>query len=174
MSVRRAALGACVAIGALLAQARGDESTPAPRAGALDTLDMGVTPGKPMELARDGEPAERIIARREAGRAWIIVARNVGKQYEREAAPLDDAEWRALLDTVARLGLATWRPRPSGQDAVDYATTRLELGAGGKPVNEQRWSRPLENEAPPLALAHALALLARKKLERPQLHYFGP
>ncbi len=150
-----------------------DESTPSARAGAVDTIEYEVTPGKPMELAHRDEPAEHVVARR--GR--LIVVRNVGQEYERAAVAIDDDEWRALVDVVARQKLATWKPRPSGGQAFDYATTRLFLGASAKAgtttVNEQTWSQPLANEAQPAALAAALLALARKKVAKPQLHYFG-
>jgi hypothetical protein len=153
--------------------ASADESVPSARSGAIDTISFSVTPGKPMELVHRDEPAESVVARR--GR--LIVVRNVGKEYERAAVSIDDDEWRALLDVVAQQKLAAWKPQPTGDQAFDYATTRLFLGADAKTstktVNEQTWSQPLANEAQPAALAAALHALVRKRIKKPELHYFG-
>ncbi|HZS36181.1 MAG TPA: hypothetical protein VFF06_05115 [Polyangia bacterium] len=164
-----AALGAWWPLGAA-----GDDSVPPARAGAIAELRYDTTPGKPMELAREGEPAERIVARRDGGRFVLEVARNVGKQYETGRAALTEAEWRALEKVVADHALAKWRARPTGNQAFDYSSSGFSIrAAGGKTINEQHWSQPAADEQQPGALAAALGALAKAKVAAPRLFYFG-
>ncbi len=143
-------------------------------AAALGELRYEVTPGKPMQLARAGEPAERVTAQRTGARFTLIVARNVGTDFEEARAALTADEWRALEALVASRALATWKPHASGDQAFDYGTTAFALrGPDGKLLNEQRWSRPLDNESAPAALAAALGRLAKAKVPSPRLFYFG-
>jgi hypothetical protein len=129
-----------------------------------------VTPGKPMELARAGEPAERITVERDGARVVMTVARNVGKKWESGRASLSDGEWRSI-ETQAR-ALVAWKARPTGEHADDFATTAFALQlADGK--NEQRWSQPIADGSAPAALATTLGRLARAKIATPYLHYFG-
>ena len=115
-----------------------------------------------------------MVARREGSRFTLVVSRNVGEPYQEARADLSEAEWRRLLDIVAAHSLLTWRSQPSGGTADDFSTTGFALqGADGKPLNEQQWSRPIRNAADPAALGYALGLLAKTKVAKPVLFYFG-
>lgn len=162
---------ACVSLAAW-----SDNSAPGARAGTVGELRFWTSPGKPMQLGRRGEPAERITARKDGGRATLTVMRNVGDEYEEASAPLSDGEWRALEAAVAAHGLAAWKPRPSRDGNVfDYSTSGFTLRApGGALVNEQSWSRPVDNAGDAWAVSALLAKLARAKVGKPLLFYLTP
>ncbi len=153
---------------------RSDTSTATPRAGAISEIRFWTTPGKPMPPTSRPDPAERVVARREGGRFTLIVSRNVGEPYVEARAELGEAEWRRLLDLVAAHSLVSWKPQPSGGSGNDFSTSGFALqGADGKSINEQEWSRPIRNAADPATLGYALGRLAKAKVAKPVLFYFG-
>ncbi len=80
-----------------------DNSAAAPPTGNfIGEIRYETTPGKPMELAKQGEPAERVTARREGARYVLAVARNVGKTFEEGRGTVTEAEWRALETLITK------------------------------------------------------------------------
>jgi hypothetical protein len=133
------------------------------------------TPGKPMQLAEQGLPAERIIARREGNKYTLQVMRNVGTKLEEATATITEAEWHTLEDAINKGGLLEWRAKETGVRADDYSTSGFSIFTReSKLANAQMWHQPVVNQHQPVALATALGALARIKIKKPQLFYFGP
>jgi hypothetical protein len=142
-----------------------DESVPR----GAQVIAFETTPGKPMELAIRGEPAEKIVVRRQGTSVTLTIARNVGEEYESTSTGLVEADWRPL-EALARK-LLTWKPKATGEPGYDPSTSAflVQLASGR---NEQRWSQPVAALEAPLALAKALGKLAREKIAKPRLFYF--
>jgi hypothetical protein len=135
-------------------------------------IGVGVTPGKPMELARPGEAAETVVARKVGTRFVLEVSRNVAPDHQDGKADLTAAEWRALTAIVAQKRLRTWRPQQvPGGPPPDYATTTFWIK--GKTQTTQTIGQPVGNAGGPAALGAKLGELAKAKVPSPDLHYFG-
>jgi hypothetical protein len=133
------------------------------------------TPGKPMQLAQPGLPAERIVARREGAKYTLQVMRNVGTKLEEATAAISEAEWHTLEDAINKGGLLEWQAKETGVRADDYSTTAFSIFTREvKLANAQMWHQPVVNPHLPATLATALGALARAKIKKPQLFYFGP
>lgn len=168
-------LGA-LALVALAGSAAADSSPPVAASGdSLAEVSFETTPGKPMQLPRPGEPAEKIVARRDARGATISVTRNVAAKYESHSARLSPEEWAAIERVVKEHKLLAWQASPTGdQRYFDYPSSGFQIARKGQPGIVQHWSQPVAEIEQPQALARELARLARARVPEVVLYYLVP
>jgi hypothetical protein len=135
-----------------------------------------ITPGKPMQLFRPGEPAEEIIAQRQGDLYALHIRCNVPRErvtrYTEVTKPLTAQQWASLLAVITEHHLELWKPAETPGVVLDSGSQGYSI-QGSRQV-QQRWSKPLDNAEAPGALFRFLASLAEPEArERGLLFYLG-
>ncbi|MFA5270911.1 MAG: hypothetical protein WC412_01050 [Candidatus Omnitrophota bacterium] len=126
------------------------------------------TPGKPMDLAEAGKPAEQIIIRKEHDQFSLIVSRNVDCYVEKRIN-ISLSEWQTAMNIIDKYNLLSWSPELEEGPVYDFGKEGLLII--GESKKELQWEKPLLNPEPFLELRKYLFSLAKDKIKDIQLFY---